>query len=48
MLFLTKHESDLSLFSSFNLPLYVYEWLFILSQQLKRDKRPYIGLYDKL
>ena len=30
------------------LSLYVYEWLFILSQKLKRHRRLYIGLYDKL
>ena len=30
------------------LGLQVYEWLFTISSQLKRQKRPCIGRYDKL
>ena len=30
------------------LPLYVNDWLFLHFQQLKKHRRPYIGLYDKL
>ena len=45
MLSLTQNEGDFSLLSSFNYPLQVYQWFFVLSQKLRITL---IGLYNKL
>ena len=48
ILFFSQFEGDLSLLSSFNEPYYVYEWLLIPSKKLRRRKRPFTVLYNKL